>query len=621
MVAWLGVIGCSLAPLAAADDPADAAFLDELARRSCDYFLEKAHPVSGLVPDRGRAEGSTTVRAASLAATGFGLAALCVADHRGWLPPGEAQARVERTLAFVRDHVPHQQGYLYRYVDIEDGRRIWDCDVSSIDTALFMAGALLCREYFVSPRVHGPADGLYQRVNWPWMLDGGKTLAIGWSPEEGFFQDRWSVYSEHMLLYLLGLGSPTHPLPAESWSAWRRVPVVTYGGRTFLQCPPLFTHQYSHAWIDFQGRHDAYADYGLNTRLATLAQQEFCADQADRFPAWSAQVWGLSAADGPRGYTIWGGPPPTQDYRLDGTVVPCAVAGSLPFAPEACLPALRHMRKTYGDRIWSKYGFVDSFNPQTGWSATDIIGIDLGITLVMLENYRDQFVWRHLMRNDVVVRALDKAGFRDGPVSPDPSCSLASAPCRSELRHPAPPLYPAVRFAGWDGLVWQSLDRCQAELEDEGAEAAEAAAQFGFAWDETNLYFAIQVEDRSPHRSRPPERMFEEDGVELFVDPQGDDLRWNAPEDRQFSFSPRGVWKEWFAGSTQVTMQARDTASGYRIEAVLPWPQLSFAPAAGAELRASPAVINRFSETGVLKLNGHWEIKVDSYALGKVRLE
>ncbi len=599
----------------------DDVFLDELARRSCDYFLEQADPITGLVPDRGRADGSESVRAASLAATGFGLAALCVGGQRGWIEPTEAQARARRTLEFARDHLPQEHGYFYRYLDRKDGHRIWDSEVSSIDTALFLAGVLLCREHFPDPDLRKAADQLYDRVDWPWMLAGGRTLSIGWTPEKGFMPDRWSVYSEHMLLYLMGLGSATHPLPAESWTAWRRVPVITYGGRTFIQSPPLFTHQYAHAWIDFQGRHDGLADYGLNARLATLAQQQFCADLTNRFPAFSERVWGLSAADGPQGYCVWGGPPPTHQFSLDGTVVPCAVAGSLPFAPEACIPTLRYMREHYGDRIWKRYGFVDSFNPNNGWTASDVIGIDLGITLVMAANYQDRLVWRSLMTNAVIQRGLARAGFREGPLGSDPLCSVASAPCRKELRHAEAPVYPAVRFVGWDRMTWQKLNRCHTDIEDEGAEEAEASAGFAFAWDETNLYFAAEVEDRTPYRTRPPEQMYEDDGVELFVDPQGDDLHWGSGADRQFSFSPRGFGREWFVGGTNLTLVARDTESGYRLEATIPWTQVSFTPAPGAVLRASPAVINRFSDQGVLKLNGHWDVRVDAFALGKVRLE
>lgn len=611
----------SLACVAMGSELTDEAFLEDLARRSSDYFLEQAHPATGLVPDRGRADGSSSVRAGSIAATGFGLAALCSADQHGWLAPGEASARAQRTLAFFRDHVPQEHGFFYRYLDVESGQRIWDCDVSSIDTALFMAGVLLAREYFDAPELRSLADELVARVDWPWMLDGGRTLRIGWTPEQGFLADRWSVYSEHMLLYLLGLGSASHPLPAETWRAWRRVPVVTYGGRTFIQCPPLFTHQYAHAWIDFQGRHDGIADYALNTRLATLAQQQYCADLSDRFPLLSPLLWGLSAADGPRGYSIWGGPPPSHLFLLDGTVVPCAVAGSLPFAADACLPALLHMREQFGERVWKRYGFVDSFNPQSEWTAPDVIGIDVGITLLMVENYRSRFVWRYLMENDVVQRGLARAGFQPGTLSTNPQCSLASPPCVRELRRPEPAVYPARRFAGWEQLSWQALDRCQLDFEDEGGERADASARFAFAWEETHLYFAIEVEDRTPHRSRPAEKMFEDDGVELFVDPQGDDLRWSSPEDRQFSLSPSGLAREWFAGRTNVVVRARDTETGYRLEAVIPWSELSFSPRRGAELRASPAVINRFSDAGVLKLNGHWEVKVDSFALGKVRLE
>jgi hypothetical protein len=170
-------------------------------------------------------------------------------------------------------------------------------------------------------------------------------------------------------------------------------------------------------------------------------------------------------------------------------------------------------------------------------------------------------------------------------------------------------------------MAWQTLDRCHLDIEDDGAGNADAAARFAFAWDETNLYFSAEVEDRSPMRSAPTERMFEEDCVELFIDPRGDDLRWNSPADFQFGFSPRGSVQEWFGGRTNVALRARDTGSGYRIDAMLPWGGLGVEPRAGVVLGASPAVINRFATNAMLKLNWHWEVKVDSFALGKVRLE
>jgi hypothetical protein len=390
----------------------DEQFLDELQRRCFRFFWEQANPETGLIADRAGADGQKKFPVASIASVGFGLAGICIAEERGWIKRQEAYQRVLTTLRFLWEKMPNVRGFHFHFVDVNSGARVWNCELSSVDTALLMAGVLTARQYYKGTEVEELATKIYHRVDWPWMLAGGKTLSMGWTPEGGFLGARWDGYSEQMLLYLLGIGSPTHPLPPETWHAWRREPVITYAGRTYLQCPPLFTHQYSHAWIDFRHKRDAYADYWRNSVLATLAHRQFCIDLRDKFPKYAENLWGITASDGPNGYKAWGGPPATTQPPIDGTVVPCAAAGSIPFAPRETLAALRFMLEQYGDRIWKKYGFVDAFNPHTGWVATDVIGIDVGITLLMAENYRSGFVWKYFMQNPEIQRAMQLAGFR-----------------------------------------------------------------------------------------------------------------------------------------------------------------------------------------------------------------
>ena len=282
-----------------------------------------------------------------------------------------------------------------------------------IDTALFLQGALLAREYLRDREVSELVDRIYARIDWRWALNGGTTLSHGWKPETGFISSRWDRYAELLGLYLLGIGAPGQPLPAESWQAWDRAPRVQLGGHEFIQGGSLFTHQYAHAWFDFRGRRDAYADYWQNSVEATLAQREWSAAQSNRFHYWSRDLWGLTASDGERGYMAWGKPGPTKrgDDQSDGTLVPCAPGGSLPFAPEECLTAMRQMKDVGGARVWGRYGFVDAFNPQSGWASPDVIAIDTGITLVMAEHLRSGLVWRAFMRAPEVQRGLRLAGF------------------------------------------------------------------------------------------------------------------------------------------------------------------------------------------------------------------
>ena len=405
-------------------------FLDEMTERAVLYFVEQTSEVTGLTRDRAPANGGQHNVPASVAATGFALTSWCIADARGLMSTAEAKERVLTALRFVLDGVEHERGWLYHFVDADTGRRAWKCEVSTIDTALFLTGAITAREYFQDEEMIDLVDRIYRRIDWQWALNGGKTLSHGWFPETGFIPWRWDNYSELMSLYLLGLGAPETPLPAETWDAWKRGPVVNYGSRKFMDAGPLFTHQFSHAWFDFRNRRDQHADYWENSVLATLAQRDWSADQAVRFPKWSHEFWGLTASDSARGYVAWGGPQEASHARADGTVVPCAPAGSLPFAPAECLATLRKMREIGGERVWQRYGFVDAFNPHTGWIAEDVIGIDVGISLLMAENLRTQLVWHVFMQAPEVRRAMNLAQFRE--VRPafgaDPGRQLAVLP-------------------------------------------------------------------------------------------------------------------------------------------------------------------------------------------------
>lgn len=395
----------------------DEAFLGEIEECAVLYFIEHTDLQTGLTHDRGPADGTRgTPVPASVAATGFGLTAWCIADARGWLPPGEGVARVRSTLRFVAERAAHEHGWLYHFLDAQTGGREWASEASTIDTALFLSGALAAREYFNDPEVTQLVNSLYARIDWRWAMDGGTSLTHGWRPESGFIGCRWDRYTESMGLYLLGIGAPESALPVESWAAWRREPTVKYGTRSFVSAGPLFVHQYAHAWFDFRNEGDGRFDYWGNSIAATLAQREWFAEQvgASEHAEWR-DLWGLTASDSAQGYRAWGGPGPSAPAELDGTVVPCAPGGSLPFAPQECIAALRRMREVGGEQVWKRYGFVDAFNPRTGWASPDVIGIDVGITLLMAENLRTGFVWKTFMRAPEVRRGLWLAGFRKAP--------------------------------------------------------------------------------------------------------------------------------------------------------------------------------------------------------------
>lgn len=390
--------------------PQDDAFLEELERASFRVFWENAHPQTGQVKDLIRPGGNEINSVSSIAATGFGLSALCLADQRGWLKRGEVVERVRATLNFLARQMQQTRGFYFHFVDWGTGRRAWRSEVSSIDTAILLCGALTCRQHFADAEIQDLAGKIYDRVDWQWLYQNGPFVSHGWTPERGFLASRWDTYCEHMMLYLLAIGANEHRIPAESWNAWRR-PQATYNGQSYIDTDaPLFIHQYSHAWFDFRGRRDGHTDYYENSRLATLAHRQFCVELGGEFPHYNEGLWGITASESPKGYVIWGGPP--RFGPIDGSVVPCAAGGSLPFLLPETLQVLRGARERYGKQIWGRYGFVDAFNPVTRWVARDIVAINTGITLMMAENARTGFFWDTFMKNPEVWTALERAGFQ-----------------------------------------------------------------------------------------------------------------------------------------------------------------------------------------------------------------
>ncbi len=394
---------------------ADELFLDDMERRACLFFVEQASPTTGQVLDRAAANNTDGKldprRMASIAATGFGLTALCIADKRKYFPRAQLLEQVRRTLHFHAHKLYNNHGFFYHFNDVETGERIDKNEVSSIDTSLLLCGVLTARAHFSNdPDIYQLASLIYNRVDWPWMLNGGTTFSMGWHPEDGFIDSRWERYCELMMIYLLAIGSPTHPVAPSSWNAWERQ-TITYDGLTYISGnDPIFTHQYSHAWYDFRNKRDRYADYFTNSITATRAHEAFCLSLGKPY---SPDYWGISASDYVDGYTAWGGPDAEGHGfgPIDGSVVPNATAGSLPFLPEACLRVQRALKANYGDKAWGRYGFCDAFHPQANWYDPDVLGIDLGISLLMAENLRTSFVWDTFARNPEVPLAFKRAGF------------------------------------------------------------------------------------------------------------------------------------------------------------------------------------------------------------------
>ncbi|OLB30307.1 MAG: hypothetical protein AUH13_12670 [Acidobacteria bacterium 13_2_20CM_58_27] len=392
----------------------DEQLLDEIQRAIFDFFWNEASSKTGQVKDRALANGNDSRTMSSIAATGFGLTSLCIGDHRGYRKSAEIAERVRNTLRFLANDLHNEHGFFFHFIHMETGDRWAKCELSSIDSSILLCGVLTARQYFADQEIQDLATKIYHRVDWPWMLNGGKTFSMGWHPESGFLNARWEHYCELMMIYLLALGSPTHPVDASSWDAWTR-PKITYQGIEYISGnDPIFTHQYSHAWFDFRNKRDAYASYFDNSVKATKAHKLFCLSLRDRFPDYSENLWGISASDYVKGYTAWGGPNAQGGPigPVDGSIVPCATGGSLGFLFDDSIRVLRNLRGPYREKVWTKYSFRDAFNPLTNWYDGDVLGIDLGITMLMAENHRTGFVWEQFMKNPEAQKAMRLAGFR-----------------------------------------------------------------------------------------------------------------------------------------------------------------------------------------------------------------
>lgn len=416
-------LGCgatlALGPRAfgASSAPSDDALLDDLSKRCFLFFWEQSDSQTGITRDRTRGDGGhiagSRADVGSTGATGFSLTALCIGAERGWVSRDEAKARVRATLkAYVDGPVVNEHGWFYHFVDVHTGQRAGTSEMSTSDSTWLVLGGLTCRAYFAEDaEINRLATTLYQRTHYRWMANTDPHLmAHGWRPE-GFIKFRYDKYCQLAAMYLLAISNPVadHALPPESWYAWKRNP-YTYGKYSFIGGTLLWTYRFPFAWFDLRNRRearDAQVNYWENSTVATRAHRQFCLDLRSRFPGYAEDLWGITSSITRHGYKAWGGPP--LKGPVDGSIVPCAAAGSLMFTPDLSLAALHAMKGKYGDKIYRRYGFTDAFHPTDGWVTDDVIGIDIGITLLAAENHRTGNVWRWFMSNPEPRRALDLA--------------------------------------------------------------------------------------------------------------------------------------------------------------------------------------------------------------------
>jgi hypothetical protein len=389
--------------------------LDDLARRACQYFWDESHPDTGFTLDRApNAAGARRVPIASVSATGFALAACAVSAERGLVKAPAALLRVKRTLAALQARPIRVHGWFYHWFDWETGARVWSCEVSSIDTSIFLGGLLIAERYFHDREVSERTVSIIEAIDWRWMLtDGGArpdslSFCHGWKPESGFLPHRWDSYCEQMVLYLQAYGA-WDSMPEASWATWKR-PEVEHAGLRFLVGGPLFLHQMSHVFLDFKDRRDRLGyDYFVSSKNATLANRRYCEENPKGYSGYSRTIWGLSACDGPDGYNAFGAPGWISD---DGTLAPSATLASVMFTPRESLEASAQVLEKYPP-VLGRYGFASGFNPSRHWQSPDAIGIDLGQLLLAIENYRDSFPHRMSMGHPINRRGMARAGFNE----------------------------------------------------------------------------------------------------------------------------------------------------------------------------------------------------------------
>jgi hypothetical protein len=401
-----------------------AALLDTLQHTAFDFFWNEVNPANGLIRDR-----TSGTNFCSIASVGFGLSAIPIGIDHGWVTRAQGAARVHRTLLTFYNGPQGTaalgtigyKGFFYHFLRMDTATRFnTDVELSSIDTALLLAGMLDARQYFdagdtTETAIRAMADSIYQRADFPFFRNFQPAIMMGWKPAFGFAgYGQWIGYNEAMILYLLALGSPSRPLPPSVWDAWTSgYDYETHYGYSFITCPPLFTHQYSHCWVDFREIADEHMrtrgfDYFENSRRATLAQRAYCIDNPLGAVGYSANLWGLTAGDGPNGYIARGAPPAQND---DGTITPTAAISSIVFTPDESIAFIENMWANYRPTVWGPYGWKDGFNLSFNWVASDVIGIDQGPILVMIENHRNEKPWQRVMSHPAIQLGLDLAGF------------------------------------------------------------------------------------------------------------------------------------------------------------------------------------------------------------------
>jgi hypothetical protein len=577
-------------------------------KKTFDYFWYETNPENGLIKDR-----NTENSPASIAAVGFGLTAIPIGIENGWISYEEGYTRTLNTLkSFNEGKIDGMNGFYYHFVDMENGRRALNSEISSIDTAIFIAGALFSGEYFENTEITNISNELYEKINWQWMLNNGSTLSMGYKPEAGFLGARWDSFNEGILASLLAIGSPTYAVDKKMWDEIYRPVNDNY---ISLIIETLFVYQYPNIWFDFRNIEDKYANYFNNAAVATRFNRIFAILNRFNYKTYDMNIWGLTASDGPGGYKAYG----ASNNNHDGTVAPYASIASIPFTPEISIQAIKSMiNKDYAKYIWGKYGFKSAFNIDEDWFSNEYIGIDQGDILLMIANYESEFVWKYFMKNKYAKNSLKIIGFEEKKseyaVTPNYKKEFEKL-----MKAPSQKIAIAKKTNKKiiiDGNIDEYSDSNKYTIDETmnvpagGVSKVDPKKQvlnsiFYLLWDDENLYFATNVSDEYIVNNLTPEDksgFYRTDSIEIYLDPEkagiNDKLMKLAiiPFDTQNNVqgtrhedSNSGAIEE---TAPEIQLASNKTNTGYTIEVKIPFKYLGITPKVGINLGFSTTIHN-----------------------------
>lgn len=645
---FLLLVICSSSSFASSHNPfsiEENAFLDKVQQQTFRYFSDCMNPANGLVMDKALnlpaeiTQVDFAYSPATIAGVGFALTVIPVGVERGWITNAKALEITRTTLKFFLNKMVHKHGFFYHFVDMKTGKRAMNCEISSIDTAIFIAGALFAAQYFADPATHRLALQLYSRINWVWMCNGNKFVSMGWTPEKGFIPAAWDHYSEGLLLYILAMGSPTHPVPPESWN-FQRIR-GKYKDFTYLINPPLFTHQFPQVWLDLRNKRDNFADYFENSRQATLANHQFCQDMRPSFKTFSETRWGLTACIGPNEYQAYGAPP--NPAIVDGTVAPAAAACSIVFTPDLSMAALREFyeNKNLTSQLESpligRFGLSDSFNLDRKFVASESFAINQGPMLLMIENARSEFVWKTFMKIPWVVNGMQKAGFTSNSGKGSSFDEVTVYETAAYMHHRRP-VYQARKIAetfssecaGFDDPAWNSalpmiIDKSFIQTLTRPPAHLDFWILWRMLYNRKSLFFKFDVHDQDLHIANPEDKMYLDDCVEIYLNSHDLPFNWGGEHNFQIIFSPTSDGKElrireFFKGdrlTASLKWKYERLPTGYRVIIEIPREEFQLA---GVSHFAASIAAHDINANGDSDVKYNWFFTLPSMMLGRIEL-